>query len=126
MVVLDTSFLIAFERREPNAVALRDTFIEDAETLRIPAAAWVEFLYRFGPKERREAARVLSEATSFEAFTQELAHEAAEIQHELEKRGRTLAWHDLQVAATATTFREPLVTRDLAFDRMPGLEIVRW
>lgn len=126
MVVLDTSFLIAFERHEAGAVALRDTLIEDAESLRIPAAVWVEYVYRFPKKSRRDAARILAEVTTFEPFTEELANEAAEIQYGLERRGRTLAWHDLQVAATALAYREPLATSDTAFERLAELETLGW
>lgn len=123
MAVLDTSFLIAVERDRDWAVDLYVDLEAARAPLRIPAAVWVEYLYKLSPSNRSRAVHELERATIFEPFTRVLADEAARLQHELAREGAVLGWHDLQVATTALSYDEPLATRDAAFDRVAGLEV---
>jgi hypothetical protein len=123
MTVLDTSFLIQVERGVTSAMAVLDDLEGRSEPLRIPAAAWVEYLSTFGPSQRGQAVGHLESSASFEPFTRDAADEAARLQHELMREGLGLGWHDLQIAATALHFGETLVTADKTFGGLPGLDV---
>jgi len=56
----------------------------------------------------------------------QIAWEAGRIERELAKRGERLGENDNWIAATARASGLRLVTRDAAFDRVPGLNIVRY
>jgi predicted nucleic acid-binding protein len=123
MTVLDSSFLIEVERGTGPAMSLLRELETQADALRIPAAAWAEYLSTYAPTRRGKAVRELEASSTLEAFAREMADEAARLQSELMREGRGLAWHDLQVAATALYLRETLVTTDAAFRDLPGLDV---
>lgn len=126
MAVLDSSFLIDLAKGVPGATE-RLTELEDgAEPLRVPAAVWVEYLHTFPPATRREERQLLEAYVLFEPFSRSIADEAARLQHELQKDGARLGWHDLQVATTALHHDEPVVSRDEAFGRVPGITVLSW
>lgn len=122
MAVLDSSFLIDLQLRRPGALKRLDALKRDRHPLRVPAAAWVEYLSRLAPDLRLQATRALEAGATFEAFGREYADEAARLQHELLEAGRRIAWHDLQILATASYLREPVVTNDSAMGRVPGVD----
>ena len=124
MAVLDSTFLIALERGAASALARFKELKEQREPMRIPAATWVEYLSSFPPASRAKASRILEESAIFEPFTRSLADDAARIQFELRREGKTLGWHDLQIAATALAHNESLVTADAGFGIVPGLDVV--
>lgn len=125
MAVLDTTFLIAIERGDETAQRLYEDLVERGEPLRVPAAVWVEYLSPMKPAERRRAREMLEGATLIEPFERATADEAIEIQFELLGEGRRLGWHDLQVAATARSHREAIVSNDAALASVPGVETQR-
>lgn len=125
MAVLDASFLIGLERKDDSALRRLQQLEAERQHLRIPASVWVEYLYRKNERDRAVEARKMERAATFEPFTREQADGAARIQAGLATRGATLTWHDLQVAAVALHYGEPLVTNDTAFDRVPGLRVLR-
>lgn len=122
MVVLDTTFLIALQGDDPEALAVLDELKADAEPLRVPAACWIEYLSAFPSSKQSLAARHLDASVMFEAFDRRRADVAVRLQSEQRRAGRTMAWHDVQIAATAMHCGEPLVTNDRAFQDVPGLE----
>lgn len=121
MVVLDSTFLSDFLKRRKAALSAYDRLDESGDTVRIPAAVWVEVLHAFAPAKRAAVARELEGGALFVDFTRELADEAARLQHELRREGAPLGWHDLQIATTALHFREPVLSNDESFDAVPGL-----
>lgn len=121
MTVLDTTVLVARSRNVPAAVEALQRNEEKGVPLRVPAAAWVEFLSVYDPAPRNAAVGALESMIRFEAFDRVLADEAIRLQHELLRSGRRLAWNDLQIAATALHYNEPLVSNDRGYDRVPGL-----
>lgn len=123
MTVLDTSALVAVERGEETARDVVGEFRERGDEVRVPGAVWTEYLSGFAALPREEARATLEAAVRFEPFTRALADEAARLQHELHQAGEPLGWHDLQVAATALHYDEPVVTRDAGFDVVPGLPV---
>ncbi|MHB1260744.1 MAG: type II toxin-antitoxin system VapC family toxin [Thermoplasmatota archaeon] len=121
MVVLDTATLIDAHHDQGGAMdAIRQAQASGA-LIRITAATWMEYLAVIPIHRRTDAIGRLLGAVEFEPMTRELAESCAAIQHDLLTRGERLAWHDLHLAATALHYHEPLVTRDRAFARVPGL-----
>jgi predicted nucleic acid-binding protein len=89
----------------------------------VPAAVWVEFLFGIDLGRLEQARQELLGRAQLHAFGPVEAMEAVHLQRELREAGRLLAWHDLQVAATARAVREPLVSNDKAFRGIPGLDV---
>jgi predicted nucleic acid-binding protein len=125
LTVFDSTFLIDLSRTTPTAQELRDQLADSRTPLRVPAAAWVEYLHVLEPMRRVLQEAALEDIVTFTSFDREIAAVATRLQHELSRSGAPLGWHDLQIAATALHFGEPLVTRDEAFERIPGLEVIR-
>lgn len=121
MAIVDTTLLVAYEEEDPAAIELWHVLRAQGEPMRVPAACWVEFLSAFSPAKRPAAARALQGHVTFEAFERPEADAAAKLQWDLRRAGRELAWHDLQVAATALRHDEVLVTNDARFQAVPGL-----
>lgn len=121
MAVLDTTALIDAERGLPAALQAIRKAQAAGEAVRIAAASWIEYLSPLSEGRRLDAIGRLLASASFEPMTRELSEAAAALQHTLLQRGEGLAWHDLQVAATALHYREPLLTRGRDFARVEGL-----
>lgn len=126
LTVLDAGFLVAMEGGHPAAHALADRLLREEQALTIPAAVWVEFLAGVNLEHRNEIAANLLRAAEFHAFGKPEADVAVALQGELRRAGRALAWHDLQVAATARVLGHPLVSNDRAFQRIPGLTVLTY
>lgn len=124
MVVLDSPFLIDLQQAMPAALRRLEALERAAAPIRVPAAAWIEYLSGLMPDVRVEAIRRLEAAASFEPFTREFADEAVRIQAELAAQGGVMGWHDLQIAATASYLREPLVSNDRSFRKVAGLALL--
>lgn len=120
MVVLDTTVLIDLERGSAKAAAL---IARLGPPLRVPAVVWAEFLRNLPGLQRQRAAARLEAAVVFEPFDRELADEAARLWYDLAEEGRVLSQADLQVAATALRRGEPLVSNDVSFRQVPGLDL---
>jgi predicted nucleic acid-binding protein len=121
VVVLDANLLIAIEKGNSQALQRIEGLLKEGLPLRVAAVAWVEYLAGV-PLGRRHAAQAdLDQTTSFEPFTRECAAVAVQLQSELLKRGARLAHNDLQIAATALHYDEPVVSNDKGFDAVPGL-----
>lgn len=94
-----------------------------APPFRVPAVVWTEYLMALPPLRRQRAAASLESAAVFEPFEREIAEEAAKLAYDLARDGVTLSMSDLQVAATALHFGEPLISNDGSFRRVPGLDV---
>lgn len=115
---------MALDQGKPRADVLLGRLLDEEAPLRVPAAAWVEFLSGVNEAHRTASEAVLQAATLFHPFGVVEARAAVSIQSALRVAGRPLAWSDLQIAATAITLGEPLVSNDQAFRRVPGLDVV--
>lgn len=124
MVVLDSTFLVDLSRGNPKASRLRQELEDTGIPLRVPAAAWIEYLSVFDAKKRVTQQANLERATLFEPFDREAAQNAAQLQYELFRMGTPLGWHDLQIAATAVHYGEAVVTNDEKFREVPRLEVI--
>lgn len=121
MAVLDSTFLIAIERREATSFELLDQLRSQAEPCRVPAACWLEFVSSYPAARQAAAGRALDEMTLFAEFGRREVEVAARLQAQLRDAGRKLSWHDVQVAATAIALDELLVTNDRRFEEVPNL-----
>jgi predicted nucleic acid-binding protein len=122
MAILDTNLLVGLQKGNASARKLVQEQVAGQAILRIPAVAWVEFLSALPDQARREAERRLSGSTQFVAFDFAHAQVAVKLQHDLMVAGMRLGWSDAQIAATAIQAGEPLLSNDVAFDRVPGLQ----
>jgi len=122
MAVLDATFLIALERRDPAAQRLLADVESFGGPLRIPTAVFAEILTGLPPAHRQVARSILRRGAILEPFTDILAEIVGELQWALRATGQEMPWHDAQVAATALHYREPLISSDSVFGRVPGLE----
>lgn len=125
MIAVDTSFLVALDERHPAALDLERKLQEKGMDYLIPSPAWVEYLTGFSPKTTQAKARFLDKVAIFAPFDRSTAKEAVRLQRTLINKGKPLAWSDLYIAATALDHDVPLVTMDVGFDEVPGLEVLR-
>ncbi len=121
MAVIDANLLIALEGRNVNAAARLSELLRVRQSLRLPAAAWIEYLAGVPHRVQPMVEADLDATTRFEPFDRPIAAVALRLQSDLLTKGKRLPWHDLQIAATAIHHGEPLVSNDTAFDRVPGL-----
>ncbi len=123
MTCLDTSFLIALERRVPAAVGLMQEWRGSSAPI-VPAVVWMEYLAGLRPSLWLEAQRIVSRSATLVPFGEAEAHRAALLQQACLASGRRRQWTDLQIAATAVEAGVPLVTLDTDFRHIPGLDVV--
>ena len=121
MAIFDADFLISLEAGRASAQQ-RDLELRARNVpLRVPAAAWVEYLSGVKIKRRETAQARLDQDVIFEPFTRECAAVAVRLQAACLEQGAMMGWNDLQIAATAYLYDEPVVSNDKAFDKIPGL-----
>ncbi len=123
MTCLDTSFLIALERRVPAAVGLMREWQGSSAPI-VPMVVWMEYLAGLRPALWSEAQRIVSRSATLVPFGQAEAHRAAVLQQACVASGRRRQWTDLQVAATAVEAGVALVTLDADFLDIPGLDVM--
>lgn len=124
MAVADTSYLIALQHGNPVAVKLQHKLETQGDLLRIPAIAWMEFLWGLPPAKRQAAAGAVAAAVVIVPFDAELAAEAAALQDAAMAKGRRLSWTDLAIAATARGLGQSLCTLDETFQGLPGVRVI--
>lgn len=123
-IVFDTSYLIELERRASG--------LPEREPAAVAAITVSELLHGVlrADAEHRPArqARVEAILGSVEVvpFDERVARVHAALWADLERRGRPLGAHDLQIAATAISLGWPVATLDArAFAHVPGLVLWR-
>ncbi len=68
----------------------------------------------------------LLQCTAILPWTSDVASYYGQLRADLERNGRPLAPLDMMIAAHAAQVGATLVTRDQAFQHIPGLQIERW
>ena len=124
----DASFLIDVGRSDIGAASLLREMQLAGEPLMAPAPAVAElllgaYLHR---GEARDEAIAFAETIESIPTDYTIAAEAAQIGSELYRAGRPMPMVDLLVAATARAVKLALITRDRAFDRVPGLVVSKY
>jgi len=124
-LILDTTFLIDFQRERGCSPGGAHAFLEDhaAAVAYLPMTAYGEFTEGFS---NRTDATFLSVVESFELLpvTRAVADTYADLLRALRLKGKLIGSNDLWIAATALEREMALVTRNTAeFSRVPGLKI---
>ena len=130
-LILDTSLLVAHERRKFDLPVFLLT--HGGEPVAIAAITYSELLHGWhratDPKIKMErglyVAWVRQDYTII-PFAEAQAEHHARVWAELEARGSIIGVHDLQIAATALSLDYAVATRnEKEFARVPGLRLVR-
>jgi predicted nucleic acid-binding protein len=125
-VILDTN---GFSAMADGDVAVKP-ILDAADSLVVPAIVLGE--YRCGTRQTRE--RIRNErwliahipAMLVRSVDSDTAEPYAEIRHELGRKGTPIPTNDLWIAALARQHRLPVISRDVHFDWISGLERVGW
>jgi len=125
-MILDTNALSAFADGEAG---VGDVLRRQARAA-IPVIVLGEFRYGVAQSRHRPAyeAWLESELHHFDVLpvTDETAVSYAELRMALKQSGRPIPANDAWIAALAIQHRLPVLTRDLHFDAVPGLERMSW
>jgi tRNA(fMet)-specific endonuclease VapC len=128
-LILDTSVLVAAERREFQITAF--LVAQPVAPVRLAAVTYSELLHgleraadaQIRARRRRFIEGILS-LTGIVGFNQREAELHARLWANLESRGQIIGAHDLQIAATALSLDYSLATLNLReFSRVPGLKL---
>ena len=133
MRLFDTSFIIDLVNSDPGAVRLARTVDEEASLATISVISvheylfGVYFLYRREEEELKlklDSARKELERFETIPVTKEIAEASGRLQADLTAEGSQIGINDLYIAATATHYGLPLVTRNIThFKRIPKLKL---
>ncbi len=133
-LILDTSILIASERRGGSIEAiLRRLRTEQGETdIALSAVSVVELthgIYRARTEADRERRRAFAESAfqglTVYPMTLEIAQRAGRIEGEEAAKGNVIAFEDLVIGATALHLGFDVATLNVKhFQRIPGLRVV--
>ncbi len=125
-MLVDTTFWIdLFEEQRDGKVGRARTFlaIHRGVALKVSLITWGELAPGFRTPDQIDhllrRVRVLN-------LHKQVAWEAGRIERELSERGSRLGENDNWIAATARAWGLRLVTRDKAFSRVPGLNVVKY
>jgi predicted nucleic acid-binding protein len=128
-LIVDTSVLIAFERRRVGLAALFKGYPD--EPFFLAAITVSELLHGVARAESRArmetrsefVENVLSTMDSID-FDMAVARRHAQVWAKLEKAGKTIGAHDLLIAATALHYSYSVITLNLdEFRQVPGLDV---
>jgi tRNA(fMet)-specific endonuclease VapC len=125
-LILDTNALSAAADCEPDALEV----VAGAERLAVPVLVLSE--YRLGIEQSRHRADYEKwllqwiAAVSVLEIEQDTTHHYAEIGPELKRIGKLIPTNDLWIAVRRRQHALPLLSRDLHFDAVPGLQRLSW
>jgi tRNA(fMet)-specific endonuclease VapC len=129
LVCADTSFVIALERRERDALQKMQELDDNGEVVYTTSVTVAE-LYRgaYGSKDR---AKTLKDARDLLGLfaTLSLDYESGRIWGELAHavKSDTIGDRDLFIASIALANKQTLITRNRKhFERVPGLQVEGW
>jgi predicted nucleic acid-binding protein len=125
-VLTDTTFWIDLlkERRDRQRGSATDFLAQHrASTLEVSIITWGELAAGFN--STAELNHLLRRVRIMNLHMQ-VAWEAGRIEREMAERGERLGENDNWIAATARAWGLRLVSRDDAFARVPGLNVVRY
>jgi predicted nucleic acid-binding protein len=125
MVSLDATFLIDLLDGTAEAVQKAEELDSSDEPLEVtpPSAAEVLTGAYFAGGEYLSRTRDLLRGLTMLEFDGGACEEAGRIGADLMKRGQTVGWMDLLIAAVSKRHGRRLLTRDPDFSRIPGLVI---
>lgn len=127
MVILDASFLIDLLRGNPIAKNKVNELDESGKDKYLASITAMELYYgamQSGKKD--DAIKVMSLLLSLNKLNFEFNSgiKAAEIKHELEKKGMMIDIEDIMLAGIAKTMEQKILTRNVKhFERVEGLKL---
>lgn len=125
-MILDTNALSAFADGNSAIKSL----LEGADVLLFPVIVIGEFRYGIEASRKKEA--YIAWLSQFVlpryvlAINNETALHYVDIRHELKRAGRPIPQNDLWIAALVREHDMPLLSKDLHFKEIPGVECVSW
>ena len=131
MVCVDTSFLIALIRREPEAERKLESYTqeeEDISTTPICACELFAGAHKSAKRdlEIKKVKGLLSRMQLLE-FTMQACELFGKIRNEMETAGNPIGDSDIMIASMALAHDQAIITRDVDhFERIPGLSVETW
>lgn len=125
MVSLDTTFLIDLRKGVPAALLKARELEEAGEPKCVTSPVAAELLvgaYRAGGAQLSRT-KALLDSMIFLDTDREACEEAGRLGAELLARGEPVSAVDLLIAAISRRHGQRVLTRDRAFDRIPGLAV---
>ena len=121
-VLFDTSVLIDFLRKKPEARALLSDLAARRITLAISAVSVAELYAGMREHEEAETAKLI-DALECLPLSAEIAKKAGLIRGRQRQLGRTFALDDMMIGATAIVYGFPLVTDNRKDFEIPEIEL---
>lgn len=129
MVCVDTSFLVALERREAGALEKVSELADRGESVFVSAVSVAEFFRgAYGSRDRERALREARGLIGLFAVL-DLDYEAGRLWGELSEsmKSSPVGDRNLFIACIALANRQGVLTRNLKhFDGVPGLVVESW
>ena len=125
-VILDTNALSAWAEQNPSALRL----IEAQAFLCLPVVVLGEF--RFGVRGSRKRSVIepqldfLEQTVRVLDVTRETATVYAAVRFELKQRGKPIPENDVWIASLARQHGLPVMSQDVHFDAVPGIQRLSW
>lgn len=129
---LDSNVCIDYMRKGKRAEKIDAKIFEvGPRNIKIPAIVMAELMH--GAYKSKRSAETLKDTTNFLAnfeiipfdFLEAIAY--GKIRADLERRGKIIGYHDMQIAATALVYNATLVTNNTEeFSRIEGLRLSDW
>ena len=128
MVLLDTSFIIDFLEKLPEAMRIFEELERDVMFVGTPSIAklWLGVLLSKTPSQEKNKVEGFLKSCQIISLDEKSAKYAAEIEFYLRMRGQSIGTYDIQIAAIAQAHGEILVTGDADFARIEGLRILKY
>jgi tRNA(fMet)-specific endonuclease VapC len=125
VTLVDTCFLIDLIKGEPDA----EQIVSQYPDLKTTAVSSAEFLYGAKLSRKRDFYEISEKFLDFfpiVPFDAEAAGIYADIACRLTGTGRHISTFDELIAAIALRHHEPLITRDVHYREIDGLEIIMY
>jgi len=125
-VILDTNAISAWAEQNPSALSL----IEAQPFLCLPVIVLGEF--RFGLRGSRKRSVIepqldfLEQTVRVLDITRETAAVYAAVRFELRQRGRPIPENDVWIASLARQHGLSVMSQDVHFDAVPGIQRLSW
>jgi tRNA(fMet)-specific endonuclease VapC len=131
LVCVDTSFVIALLRRDPDAEGKLESYVQDDEAIMTtPICACELFAGAYRSTKREiEIKRVKEFLSRMELleFSAQACERFGRVRGELESRGIPVVDFDIMIAAIALAHSQPVLTRNVEhFQKIPGLAVETW
>ena len=125
-MILDTNALSALFKKEPGIEA----YLKDADQLYVPVIVIGEYLFGLQVFSRAgELKKLLTDflrASRVLSLTVGTADFYADIRGELKRAGTPIPENDIWIAALVREYALPILSRDVHFDYVKGVERLSW